>query len=184
MTVPGFAGRFRGFPGFRTPKCGFRLVHVFVSDGPYQPATGSSLTRAILPGACGLASAGFMPDARTPMVTWPRPGSGTSTPMQRSTSGPPKPTATHLRAPVIGCSSRSGGALRVRDVRPQFGGVLVGDERGLAGIHPPALGKAAEVHGVKAELVVQAGNQFLGARVIPGQRERPAFRVASRVAVL
>ena len=53
------------------------------------------------PGAMCLASAGFMPQARTLMVTWPRPGSGTSASMLRSTSGPPKPAATHFRAVTI-----------------------------------------------------------------------------------
>src|SRR6202034_4766292 len=133
------------------------------------------------PGAMCLASAGFMPDARTPMVTWSRPGSGTSTSMQRSISGPPKPMATHLRAPVIGCTSRSGGVLGARDVSPQFGGVLVGDERGLARVHPPALGEAAKVHGVKAELVVELGHHLPGGRVVPGEREPPALWVTSRV---
>jgi hypothetical protein len=41
----------------------------------------------------------------------------------------------------------------------------------------------ADVDRVEAELVVEAGDQLIGRLVVPGERQRPALRVAPRVTV-
>ena len=74
-------------------------------------------------------------------------------------------------------------ALGPGHVRPQLGEVLTDDERGLAGLDPPALVQAADVERVEAELVVEPGHELLGCRVVAGQCERPALRVTLGMAV-
>src|SRR5580700_11510199 len=100
--------------------------------------------------------------------------------MLRRTSGPPKPTATHLRAAIMSLLLSAwplGAARGEGHIRLQFREILAGDERGLPRIDPPALAEAAEVKRVEAELVVEPGDQLLGRGVVSSQRERAAFRV-------
>src|ERR1700739_4364944 len=74
-------------------------------------------------------------------------------------------------------------AAGLRDVRRELGDVLARDERGLARVHPPALGQAAHIHGVEAELLVEPRHQLFSRQVIAGERKRPAPGISRGVTV-